>query len=243
MLRYIFYKVIITLIWPLQNYEKKAIAILLLANYHKVLTQNFPITSLFFISLGNHVLHVGYTYLPHSNIFRSDIIYRFAIPFFPPFPFFFFAECDIANGMNESTNESSVYRAGRLRSESPPWRDKYIFGLKNDAMLAGWQSGEVKHDIVNISSDICAGCVTYVCDEQAIAFTGDALLIRGCGRTDFQVSPGQETRRKSHASLRIRVVTARPHVIHAFDRTYVRLNGTTVSYLLVVPKSNVCDNI
>ncbi|XP_018300212.1 persulfide dioxygenase ETHE1, mitochondrial [Mycetomoellerius zeteki] len=30
------------------------------------------------------------------------------------------------------------------------------------------------------------GCVTYVCDEQAIAFTGDALLIRGCGRTDFQ---------------------------------------------------------
>ncbi|KYM79857.1 Protein ETHE1, mitochondrial [Atta colombica] len=31
------------------------------------------------------------------------------------------------------------------------------------------------------------GCVTYVCDEQAIAFTGDALLIRGCGRTDFQI--------------------------------------------------------
>lgn len=30
------------------------------------------------------------------------------------------------------------------------------------------------------------GCVTYVCDEQGIAFTGDALLIRGCGRTDFQ---------------------------------------------------------
>uniref|UniRef100_A0A224XVL3 Persulfide dioxygenase ETHE1, mitochondrial n=1 Tax=Panstrongylus lignarius TaxID=156445 RepID=A0A224XVL3_9HEMI len=30
------------------------------------------------------------------------------------------------------------------------------------------------------------GCVTYVCDSQGIAFTGDALLIRGCGRTDFQ---------------------------------------------------------
>ncbi|XP_023289475.1 persulfide dioxygenase ETHE1, mitochondrial, partial [Orussus abietinus] len=29
-------------------------------------------------------------------------------------------------------------------------------------------------------------CVTYVCEEQGIAFTGDALLIRGCGRTDFQ---------------------------------------------------------
>jgi len=30
------------------------------------------------------------------------------------------------------------------------------------------------------------GCVTYVCKEQGLAFTGDALLIRGCGRTDFQ---------------------------------------------------------
>ena len=31
-----------------------------------------------------------------------------------------------------------------------------------------------------------AGCTTYVLDDQSMAFTGDALLIRGCGRTDFQ---------------------------------------------------------
>jgi sulfur dioxygenase len=30
------------------------------------------------------------------------------------------------------------------------------------------------------------GCVSYVCHAEGIAFTGDALLIRGCGRTDFQ---------------------------------------------------------
>lgn len=30
------------------------------------------------------------------------------------------------------------------------------------------------------------GCVTYHIPEQGVAFTGDALLIRGCGRTDFQ---------------------------------------------------------
>lgn len=30
------------------------------------------------------------------------------------------------------------------------------------------------------------GCVTYVLDDLSMAFTGDALLIRGCGRTDFQ---------------------------------------------------------
>ena len=30
------------------------------------------------------------------------------------------------------------------------------------------------------------GCVTYVDHQHRMAFTGDALLIRGCGRTDFQ---------------------------------------------------------
>jgi len=30
------------------------------------------------------------------------------------------------------------------------------------------------------------GCMTYVLDDASMAFTGDALLIRGCGRTDFQ---------------------------------------------------------
>lgn len=28
--------------------------------------------------------------------------------------------------------------------------------------------------------------MTFICHEQGVAFTGDALLIRGCGRTDFQ---------------------------------------------------------
>lgn len=30
------------------------------------------------------------------------------------------------------------------------------------------------------------GCMTFILHKQGIAFTGDALLIRGCGRTDFQ---------------------------------------------------------
>lgn len=30
------------------------------------------------------------------------------------------------------------------------------------------------------------GCVTYVHHKACKAFTGDAVLIRGCGRTDFQ---------------------------------------------------------
>ena len=29
-------------------------------------------------------------------------------------------------------------------------------------------------------------CVTYITQDQTMAFTGDALMVRGCGRTDFQ---------------------------------------------------------
>ena len=31
-----------------------------------------------------------------------------------------------------------------------------------------------------------SGCMSYVLDDRSKAFTGDALLIRGCGRSDFQ---------------------------------------------------------
>src|SRR3954470_7371121 len=30
------------------------------------------------------------------------------------------------------------------------------------------------------------GCTSYVLDDHTMVFTGDALFIRGCGRTDFQ---------------------------------------------------------
>ena len=46
-----------------------------------------------------------------------------------------------------------------------------------------------------------SGCLTYVLDDQTMAFTGDALLIRGCGRTDFQ----QGDARQLFRSVRDRV--------------------------------------
>lgn len=35
------------------------------------------------------------------------------------------------------------------------------------------------------------GCMTFVLSDQSMAFTGDALLIRGAGRTDFQMGSAQ----------------------------------------------------
>ncbi|MGB0639842.1 MAG: MBL fold metallo-hydrolase [Myxococcota bacterium] len=45
------------------------------------------------------------------------------------------------------------------------------------------------------------GCVTYVTLDQKIAFTGDALLIGGCGRTDFQGGDARTLYRSIHAQV------------------------------------------
>lgn len=47
------------------------------------------------------------------------------------------------------------------------------------------------------------GCVTYVTDDRKMAFTGDALLIRGTGRTDFQ----QGDPRKLYRSVTEKIFT------------------------------------
>ena len=36
------------------------------------------------------------------------------------------------------------------------------------------------------------GCLTFILDDKSMAFTGDSLLIRGCGRTDFQQGSPQQ---------------------------------------------------
>ena len=46
-----------------------------------------------------------------------------------------------------------------------------------------------------------SGCVTYVLDDESMAFTGDCLLIRGSGRTDFQ----QGDPRALYRSVRSRI--------------------------------------
>src|SRR5687767_10384873 len=46
-----------------------------------------------------------------------------------------------------------------------------------------------------------AGCMSYVLDDKSMVFTGDALLIRGCGRTDFQQGDAPTLWRSVHDKL------------------------------------------
>jgi glyoxylase-like metal-dependent hydrolase (beta-lactamase superfamily II)/rhodanese-related sulfurtransferase len=43
-----------------------------------------------------------------------------------------------------------------------------------------------RHLAVRATPGHTSGCLSYVLDDHGMAFTGDSLLIRGCGRTDFQ---------------------------------------------------------
>jgi sulfur dioxygenase len=43
-----------------------------------------------------------------------------------------------------------------------------------------------RHLQVRATPGHTAGCLSYVLDDESRVFTGDCLLIRGCGRTDFQ---------------------------------------------------------
>ena len=45
------------------------------------------------------------------------------------------------------------------------------------------------------------GCMTFVLDDESKAFTGDALLIRGCGRTDFQQGNAATLYRSIHEQV------------------------------------------
>ncbi|KAM9353047.1 persulfide dioxygenase ETHE1, mitochondrial [Symphorus nematophorus] len=66
------------------------------------------------------------------------------------------------------------------------------------------------------------GCVVLVTGDQSMAFTGDALLIRGCGRTDFQ----QGCPKKLYNSVHQKIFTLPDHCLVYPAHDYL---GQTVS--------------
>ena len=69
------------------------------------------------------------------------------------------------------------------------------------------------------------GCLTFVLDDQSIAFTGDALLIRGCGRTDFQ----QGSPVTLFHSVREQILSLPPDCLLYPGHDYRGLTATSVS--------------
>jgi len=69
------------------------------------------------------------------------------------------------------------------------------------------------------------GCLTYVVDDESMAFTGDCLLIRGSGRTDFQ----QGDPREMYRSVRSQILTLPPTCLLYPAHDYRGLTVTSVA--------------
>ena len=70
-----------------------------------------------------------------------------------------------------------------------------------------------------------SGCTSYVLDDQSMAFSGDALLIRGCGRTDFQ----QGDPAQLYASVHEQLFSLPPHCLIFPGHDYRGLTVTSVA--------------
>jgi len=68
------------------------------------------------------------------------------------------------------------------------------------------------------------GCMSFVLDDESMAFTGDALLIRGCGRTDFQ----QGSAHKLYLSIKTRIFTLPDDCLLWPGHDYRGLTATSV---------------
>jgi rhodanese-related sulfurtransferase len=58
-----------------------------------------------------------------------------------------------------------------------------------------------RHVGVRATPGHTSGCLTYVLDDESMAFTGDCVLIRGCGRTDFQQGDPHALYRSVHGQI------------------------------------------
>jgi glyoxylase-like metal-dependent hydrolase (beta-lactamase superfamily II)/rhodanese-related sulfurtransferase len=72
--------------------------------------------------------------------------------------------------------------------------DRYL--VADDVIAFGTRSLQVRKTPGHTS-----GCLTYVLDDRSMAFTGDCLMVRGSGRTDFQQGDAAAMYRSVHQQI------------------------------------------
>ncbi len=82
-----------------------------------------------------------------------------------------------------------------------------------------------RHLTVRATPGHTDSCLTFVLDDQSMAFTGDALLIRGCGRTDFQ----QGNPAALYHSVRAQILSLPPDCLLYPGHDYRGLTVTSVA--------------
>ena len=96
--------------------------------------------------------------------------------------------------LNTHAHADHITGSGALKQRVPGLRSAIsaASGAKADQLLTdgeevSWAAGTRALKVLATPGHT-AGCVSYYDAQLGIVFTGDTLFIRGCGRTDFQVS-------------------------------------------------------
>jgi sulfur dioxygenase len=92
--------------------------------------------------------------------------------------------------MNTHVHADHITGTGRLKKLLPGCQSIISKNSKGKADILLQEGDMIKFgdQVLNVreTPGHTEGCITYVYKAAECAFTGDALLIRGCGRTDFQ---------------------------------------------------------
>ncbi|XP_072930435.1 persulfide dioxygenase ETHE1, mitochondrial [Epargyreus clarus] len=130
--------------------------------------------------------------------------------------------------MNTHMHADHVTGTGKLKSILPG--TKSVIGKSSGAQADVYvDDGEVVRFggyelLAKSTPGHTNGCLTYICHDQSMAFTGDALLIRGCGRTDFQEGSSE----KLYESVHTKIFTLPDHYTLYPAHDYKGQTATTV---------------
>ena len=108
-------------------------------------------------------------------------------------------------GLNTHCHADHVTGTGELKKRVPDMQSviSTASGAQADIHVQAGDKIEFGNRYVEVRATPghTDGCVTYVLDDRTMCFTGDALLIRGCGRTDFQQGSSEKLYESVHSQI------------------------------------------
>lgn len=107
--------------------------------------------------------------------------------------------------INTHVHADHITGTGFLKKQFPMCKSAISAASKADADIKLKEGDKLtfgKYELeVRSTPGHTNGCITYVWHEKEMAFTGDALLVRGCGRTDFQEGSSETLYNSVHSKI------------------------------------------
>ena len=108
-------------------------------------------------------------------------------------------------GVNTHVHADHITGTGLLKTKVPGFRSvlSAVSGGKADVTIG--HGDKIVFGSRSVSARATpghtAGCMSYVADDESFVLTGDALLIQGCGRTDFQGGSAETLYQSIHTQI------------------------------------------